>query len=117
MKWKPFNSHSTIRNNLAHLIHFLEVLSVNDNNPTTPSQQCAITIMFNYFMRYGIITDYSKWNQMLHFIETHFQSASYINTKSEFNFMFYLTDNHDPEDTRLISLNEWLRTIATDDIP
>jgi hypothetical protein len=51
-----------------------------------------------YVMRY-IISDYSKWNQSVHLVGTQLQNPTFIGTDSEFDYMFYLSDEGCPEET------------------
>jgi hypothetical protein len=41
---------------------------------------------------------------MIHFIGAHLQNPKIIDTKSEIEYMFYLSDGQDPIDTKLINL-------------
>jgi phage host-nuclease inhibitor protein Gam len=54
---------------------------------------------------------------MIHFIELHLRSPTFIRTKKEIDFMFYLSDEHVLDDVKLINLMEWLHTISSEEIP
>jgi hypothetical protein len=52
---------------------------------------------------------------MIHFVDTHLQTPTFVGIKIEYDNIFYLYHERAPNDNRLINLNEWLLTITNDD--